>query len=123
MNVVLWIIAGLLAALFAAAGLTKLVASREKLATTMSWTEHAPLERVRMLGAAEVAGAIGLIAPAALDIAPVLVPVAAICLAGTMVGALAVHLKLHEAAKAAPVIVIGILCVLVAWGRLGPHAF
>lgn len=123
MNTTLWIVAGLLAAAFTAAGLTKLVAPPEKLATTMSWTQHVHLRHVRLLGALEVAGAIGLILPAALDIAPILVPIAAICLAATMAGAVAVHLKLHETAKAAPALVIGILCVLVAWGRLGPNPF
>lgn len=123
MNTALWIVAGVLAALFALAGLTKVVTPRDKLAAKMSWTKDATDAQVKLLGAAEVAGAIGLILPAALDIAPVLGPIAAIGLAVTMVGAIAVHVKHREFATIAPVIVIGLMCTFVAYGRLGPHQF
>ena len=65
-----------------------------------------------------------LVLPAVLDVATVLVPMAAIGLALTMVGAVIVHLRHREGLGAAmPAVVLGVLCVVVAWGRLGPYAF
>lgn len=120
----LWIAAGILAALFTIAGLVKIATPRDKLAEKMPWTADATDTQVKLLGTAEVAGAIGLTLPAVLNIAPVLVPIAAICLAVTMVGAVAVHVKHREPLAAAmPAIVLGLLCLFVAYGRLGPHPF
>lgn len=124
MNTTLWILAGVLAAAFAAAGITKLTTPRERLADKMTWTKDATDTQVKLLGGLEVAGAIGLILPAALDIAPILVPIAAVGLATTMIGAIVVHIRHREGlAAAGPAIVLGLLCVFVAWGRFGPHAF
>ncbi|MEI2817045.1 MAG: DoxX family protein [Microthrixaceae bacterium] len=124
MNIALWIVAGVLAAAFTAAGIPKLVVPRERLAEKMAWVTDATDAQVKLVGGLEIAGAIGLILPAALNIAPVLVPIAAIGLAAMMIGALAVHIRHREGlAAAAPAIVLGLLCVFVAWGRFGPHAF
>lgn len=79
MNIVLWMLAGLLALVFLAAGGMKLAQSKEKLAASpnMAWTEDFSPGVITMVGALEVLAALGLILPAALDIVPVLVPVAA----------------------------------------------
>lgn len=124
MNVTLWIIAGLLAAAFFAAGTMKLTTPRAALADKMHWVNHATDAQVKLVGLVEVLGAIGLVLPAIVGIAPVLVPLAAIGLALTMVGAVVVHLRDGEGfAAAMPAVVLGLLCVVVAWGRLGPYAF
>lgn len=124
MNVVLWIITGVLAAAFAAAGLMKLATPRAALADKMHWVNNATDGQVKLVGLVEVLGAIGLVLPAIVDIAPVLVPLAAIGLALTMVGAVVVHLRDGEGfAAAMPAVVLGLLCLVVAWGRLGPYAF
>jgi hypothetical protein len=76
----------------------------------------------RAIGLAEVLGAIGLILPGALGIAPVLTPIAATGLAITMVAAARTHLRLGEASQAiAPLILFG-LAVFVAVERFGPHS-
>ncbi len=124
MNTALWITAGILAALFTLAGLTKLLTPREKLVDKLPWAKEASDTQVKLIGAAEVAGAIGLILPAAVDVVPALVAIAAICLAVTMAGAVATHLKLREGLIAsAPAVVRGLLCLGVAYGRLGPYPF
>lgn len=124
MNTALWIVAGVLAAAFAAAGTTKLIVPRERLAEKMTFSKDATDTQVKLIGSLEVTGAIGLILPAVLDIAPILVPIAAVGLATTMIGAIVVHIRHREGlAAAAPAIVLGLLCVFVAWGRFGPHAF
>lgn len=51
---------------------------------------------MRLLGGAEVLGALGLILPVATGIAPILTIVAAICLGIVMVGATVIHLTHKE---------------------------
>ena len=124
MNVVLWIIAGLLAAVFAMAGLMKIAQPKEKLAASgMAWTEDFSAGAVKGIGALEVLAAIGLVLPAALDIAPVLTPVAAAGLAVMMLGAAIVHARRKEHQMIGANAVLLILAAVVAWGRFGPYSF
>ena len=123
MNVVLWIIAGVLAAAFLAAGLTKLTQPREKLAATMGWVEDFSPGTVKLIGGLEVLAAIGLILPAALDVVPVLVPLAAVGLVALMVGAAITHARRRETPMIAINVVLLVLAVVVAWGRFGPWSF
>ncbi|HEX9353566.1 MAG TPA: DoxX family protein [Streptosporangiaceae bacterium] len=79
MNIALWVIAGLLAVAFLASGAMKLTRPKEKLAASgMGWAEDFSAGTVKAIGTLEVLAAVGLILPAALDIAPVLVPLAAV---------------------------------------------
>ncbi|TJZ59102.1 DoxX family protein [Streptomyces piniterrae] len=123
MNITLWIITSVLALAFLAAGLMKISQPKEKLtASGMAWAEDFSPTSVRAIGAVEALGALGLILPAALGIAPVLAAWAALGLAATMLGAAAVHLRRKEA-KAIPVnLVLLLLATVVAWGRFGPYA-
>jgi uncharacterized membrane protein YphA (DoxX/SURF4 family) len=123
MNVFLWIVAGVLAAFFLAAGLTKLAQSREKLRTSMGWVEDFSAGTVKLIGAAEVLGAIGLVLPAVLDVAPVLVPLAATGLAVIMLGAIITHGRRKEFPNAVLNLVVLVLAVLLAIFRFGPNSF
>ncbi|GAB7038269.1 MULTISPECIES: DoxX family protein [Catenuloplanes] len=124
MNIVLWVIAALLAAAFLMAGAMKLIQPREKLiASGMGWAGDFPPAAVKAIGAVEVLGAIGLILPAVTGIAPVLVPLAATGLALTMAGAMVVHVRRGEFPALAPNVVLLVLAAVVAWGRFGPYAF
>ena len=124
MNVVLWIVAGLLAFAFLAAGLMKLAQPKKKLADSgMGWTEDFSDGAVKGIGALEVLGAAGLILPAALDIVPVLVPIAATGLALLMLGAAVTHARRKESTNIVVNIVLLALAAFVAWGRFGPYAF
>jgi hypothetical protein len=123
-NIALWIISGLLAVMFLGVGALKLSQSKEQLAAKgFGWVNDFSAGAVKGIGAAEVLGAIGLILPGALKIAPVLVPLAATGLAVTMVGAAYYHLKRKENNRVAAPVVLFLLCVLVAWGRFGPYHF
>lgn len=117
MNTALWIVQGLLAFAFFAAGAMKATQPLEKLAVNMAWVKTTPAPLVRFIGIAEIAGAIGLIAPMALGILPILTPVAAVCLVVVMVLAVATHVRLNEIALSVPSIVLGALAAFVAWGR------
>ncbi|HST86408.1 MAG TPA: DoxX family protein [Kineosporiaceae bacterium] len=124
MNTLLWIIAGVLAAIFLAAGLMKLTQPKAKLAEAgMVWVEGVDPKAVKALGALEVLGAIGLIVPAAVDIVPVLVPLAASGLVVVMIGAVITHARLKESPMVALNVVLLALAGFVAWGRFGPHSF
>ena len=125
MNIAVWIVAGLLAAVFLFAGGAKLLIPRARLAEAPggAWVNAFSPGFVKGLGAVEILGATGLILPAALDIAPVLVPVAAIGLAGIMVGAAIVTFRFHEVGHALLNLAYLSLAVFVAWGCLGPESF
>ena len=125
MNVVLWVLAALLAAVFLAAGAMKLTQSKEKLAAnpSMAWSEKFPPGVIKMIGALEVLAAIGLILPAALEIVPVLVPLAAVGLVLMMIGAAVTHARRREYQPVVINLVLLALAASVAWGRFGPYAF
>ncbi len=124
MNIVLWIIAGLLAVAFAGAGLMKLAQPKEKLAASgMGWTEQFSPGAVKAIGALEVLAAIGLILPAALDIVPILVPIAALGLIALMIGAAFTHARRKENPMIGANLLLLILAAVVAWGRFGPYSF
>ncbi len=124
MNVVLWIIAGLLAAAFLAAGLMKVAQPKEKLvASGMGWAEAFSPGTVKLIGALEIAAAIGLIVPALLGIVPVLVPLAALGLVLIMLGAIVTHARRGETPMAVVNVVLLVLAAVVAWGRFGPESF
>jgi uncharacterized membrane protein len=124
MNIALWIVAGLLAVAFLAAGLMKLTQPQDKLQANMPWVADFSANAVRGIGAVEVLGAIGLILPGITKIVPILVPLAATGLAITMVLAAAMHLRRGDGlASIVPSVVLFALSVFVAWGRFGPYAF
>jgi hypothetical protein len=124
MNVVLWILAGLLAVAFLTTGLLKLIRSRAELAQAgLGWVEDFGDGTVKLIGALEVLAAIGLILPAVTGIAEILVPVAASGLVLVMVGALVVHVRRKEHQLVVVNLFLMALAAVVAWGRFGPYAF
>jgi hypothetical protein len=125
MNIALWIIAGLLAAAFLAGGALKLILPKERLAVTPGggWVEDFSARTVKAIGVLEVLAAAGLVLPAALDIAPVLVPLAAVGLVLLMVGAMITHLRRHEAKPIMVNLAYLALAGFVAWARFGPESF
>jgi hypothetical protein len=113
----LWGVQGLLALAFTGAGLLKLTTPIVELAGQMAWVQSTPEPLVRFIGAAELAGALGLILPSALRIKPILTPIAAALLVLVMGLAAGKHLTLGEAPMIVPNIVLGGLSAFVAWGR------
>ena len=97
MIVAYWIVAGVLAAAAVGAGALKLVRSKEQLREAgQAWTDDFPAVAIRMIGSAELLGAVGVIVPMATGILPVLSPVAAIGIALIQVGAFATHARRKE---------------------------
>lgn len=119
MNIAAWALSGILALLFLAAGGMKLAKPKSALQESgMAWVEDFDPRVVKLIGALEVLGGLGLILPAVLNIAPVLVPIAAIGLALIMVGAIVTHLRRGEPQMAGVNAALLVAALLVAIGRL-----
>jgi hypothetical protein len=110
---VLWIVQGLLAFIFLVAGGTKLALSIEEMTKDLAL----PGLFLRLLGVAEVLGAIGLILPGLLHIRPGLTPLAAAGLLLIMIGATGISLAIMGPALALIPLVVGLLAAFVAYGR------
>jgi hypothetical protein len=125
MNLALWVITGLLALVALTGGMTKVFMPKEKLAAAPGggWTAEASVGFVKTLGVLELLAAVGLILPAMADIAPVLVPVTAICWVFLMVGAMVAHGRRGETKFVALNLIYLALAALIAWGRFGPAHF
>src|ERR1044072_64011 len=96
MKVLLWVLQGLLAAMFAMAGVMKATQPIDKLAGTLPYAKDLAPGTVRLIGAVERAAALVLLPPAATGIAVVLTPLAAVGLAVVMVLAGAFHIRRGE---------------------------
>lgn len=115
MNRALWIVQGLLAALFLFAGGSKLVTPPEVLSAMSPF----PASFILFIGVCEVLGAVGLILPLALRIRPELTALAALGLTVIMVGATLSTVAMGMGAFAAIPLVITLITALVAYGRRG----
>ncbi|EST25365.1 DoxX family protein [Streptomyces roseochromogenus] len=126
MNLALWIVTGLLAVAYLLGGGAKVVMTKERLAAfgpSSRWVDDFSDGGVKAIGAVEILAAVGLVLPAALDIAPVLVPSAALGLVILMIGAAITRLRRHEIKLMAVDVFYIVLAAFVAWGRFGPESF
>lgn len=121
MDIALWIVAGILALAYLVGGAGKILVPREKIAANGAsgrWVLDARPGSVKAIGVLEVLGALGLILPAVLGIAPVLVPLAALGLAIIMVGAVVLRIRRGEYKILILDVVYLALNLFVVWGRL-----
>jgi putative oxidoreductase len=91
MNIVLWVLQGILALLFLNAGFLKTFRPIDEIAPTIFWVSSVPEPLVRFIGISELVGGIGLILPAAFKIRPELTTLAAAGLTAIMTGATIFH--------------------------------
>ena len=115
MTVAFWITASLLALANLVAGGAKLTQPRAKLAASgMTWAEDFSDRTVKLIGLAEVLGAVGVILPALTGIAPILTPIAAIGLVVVQIGAVITHVRRGEKNVIGMNIALILLAVAVA---------
>jgi putative oxidoreductase len=117
LNLALWVVQFVLAALFGMAGFMKLTMPIDELAKNVPWVPEVPVALVRFIGASELAGALGLLLPALTRIKPILTPLAAIGLATVMLLAIPFHLSRGEASILYVPLTLGALAAFIAWGR------
>jgi uncharacterized membrane protein YphA (DoxX/SURF4 family) len=98
MDVVLWILSGLLAVMFIGVGSMKVFVPKEKVQENprMAWVNDFSQMQLRIIGVLEMLGGIGLVLPKLTNILPFLTPLAAGGLILTMVGAMITHLRRKE---------------------------
>jgi len=113
MNVALWIVQALLAALFLFAGSMKFIMTVEEMTRQMAM----PGWFLRFIGVAEVLGGFGLILPGLLRIRPGLTPLAAAGLVVIMLGATVVGAMIGPVVMALIPLVVAVLAAFVAYGR------
>ena len=118
MNVALWIIQILLGALFLFAGVMKFIMPMEEMQKQMPVALSAGF--IYFIGVAELAGGLGLILPRALRVKPGLTPLAACGLVIIMAGAVWLGLISPDPKSAIMPAIVGVLLVLVAYGRSRP---
>jgi hypothetical protein len=120
MNTALWIVAGVLAVGFAVGGASLLLMSRSRyraLGRNQHWVDDFTPAHLKAIGSLKLAGAAGLVLPALVHIAPILVPIAATGLMLFMAGAATTRLRRSEwQYMLGDVLFIGAFA-FVAWGR------
>ena len=117
MNTIIWIIQGLLAAAFLTAGMIKLTRPKNKVKEKIGgWVDDFKDPQIKLIGLAEVLGAIGLILPMLLNTLPILTPIAACGLGITMMFAAQTRLRRKESIITNLVLLL--LAVFIFVGRL-----
>jgi len=112
-NITLWVIQGLLAALFLFAGAMKLILPIEAMAGPVAL----PGIFLRFIGVVELLGAAGLVLPWLLRIRPELTPLAGAGLVVVMAGATVITVMGGSVSGAVLPFAVGVLAAAVAYGR------
>ncbi|MEZ5024242.1 MAG: DoxX family protein [Chitinophagales bacterium] len=103
MNIVLWIFQGVLALMMLLPGLLKISNTKGlkvKGNGNMDWVDDVSSSNVKLIGVIEILIGLGLILPMLVGIAEWLTPLAAVGAVGTMIGAMMLHIKRKDGAKA-----------------------
>lgn len=116
MNIALWILQFILAAMFIMAGVMKSFMPIEQLVTQLPWVKDTGF-LVRIVGVSELLGALGLLLPSLLRIKPMLTPIAACGLALIMILALIFHIIRGEIEVIGINIALAGIATCIAWGR------
>lgn len=126
MNTALWIIAGILATGFVIGGAALLLLPRERyraLGANQHWVDDFDNGHLKTIGTIKLIGAIGLVLPAAVGVAPLLGPIAACGLMLFMSGAATTRLRRNEWGYMAGDIAFITVFALLAWGRFAVAPF
>ena len=120
MNLALWILAAVLATAYTAGASAQLLLAKDKyrnLHESQHWADDFTAGKIKVIGSIKLAGALGLVLPAAFDVVPVLTPIAACGLALFMAGAGTTRFRRGEwAAMIGDLVFLGLFCFL-ALGR------
>lgn len=116
MEIAFWVLAVLLAAFYLYAGALKVLRTQAQLQPMMAWAgTDVPMPVVRLIGAVEVLGALGLVLPPLTGVAVPLALVAALGLIVLQVLAMGVHLRRGERRESVMNVVLVVLAGVAAW--------
>jgi|SRR5579871_1388640 len=96
MNIILWVIQGLLSAFFIMPGYGKITGSKEQHVADGHLKPNNSIIPIRILGVLELLGCIGIIVPWLTGILPILTPITAVCFCLIMLAGMFVHTKKKE---------------------------
>jgi uncharacterized membrane protein YphA (DoxX/SURF4 family) len=113
----LWVVQGLLGALFLAVGTMKVTQPIAVLVDAFGWPGAVPAALVRFIGVAELLGGLGLILPAATRVKPMLTPLAGVGLTLAMLLAAGFHTSRGELGALPMPLILGGLAAFIVWGR------
>ncbi len=117
MNIILWIIQGLLSIFFIMPGYGKITGSKAQHVADGHLKPNNSILPIRVLGVLELLGCIGIIVPWLSGIAPILTPIAAAAFCLIMVAGLLVHTTKKEYKMLPMLIVIFTMSAAVAYFR------
>lgn len=116
LNLILWIVQALLAAMFLMAGVMKAF-QYERAKASLPWVKDVSKGLVTFIGISELLGGLGLILPWLTGILPWLTPLAAAGLALIMIFAIVFHAGRRESSAIIFNLVLFALAAFVAYGR------
>jgi hypothetical protein len=116
MNAILWFLQGLLAFTFLFAGALKALRPKEKLTSipSLRWATRLSALQIKLIGVAEIAGALALVEPWATGLLPELTPIAAACFTVLMLGSAAVRMRRKDPPLPFVPVALGVMAALVA---------
>lgn len=126
MDTLLWTIATVLAAAFTIGGLTQILLPKgryRELSTTQHWVDDYTAGQLKAIGTIKTVGAAGLVLPALVGVAPVLVPLAASGLMLFMTGAGTTRFRRQEYGYLVGDLLFVVAFAFLAWGRFALEPF
>lgn len=117
MDTIVTIMQVLLTVAFTGAGVGKLTQPYVKLSRRMAWVNDFSPQQIRLIGALELCGAIGMMVPILLTSLPMLAVLGAVGLALIMAGAMATHLRRSEYSAIVMNLILLGLALFVIYGR------
>lgn len=117
MNIALWIIQSLVALLFLMNGIRKVFLPMDTILAQLPGLKQVPPALVRFIGVCELAGAVGLILPAATRILPQMTIAAALGITALMACAAIFHLRRREVPPTVVTTVILLVALFIGVGR------
>ena len=118
LQVTLWTAQILMAAAFCLFGFMKLTVPIAQLAVNMKWTGEFPAGLVRLLGAIDMAGGLGVLLPSLTRILPRVAVIAAAGCVALQVFAILFHVYRGEAGLIPLNLILLALALFIFWGRL-----
>ncbi|MCF2574154.1 DoxX family protein [Brevibacterium sp. UCMA 11754] len=126
MNIVLWILAGMMAIAFGIGGAAQIILTKEhyrSLARSQHWVDDFDSRHVKAIGTIKIIGVIGLVLPPLVGILPILSPLAACGLMLVMAGAATTRFRRSEWGLMVGDTVYLLTFAFLAWGRFSLAPF